>query len=45
MERLTVPQVHNEEDRHRVKIQTHTLNKEQMLIKASQVIYIKYYFI
>ena len=50
MERLTAPQVYNDEDRHRVKTQTHTLNKEQMLIKASQVtfvkkIYIKYYVI
>ena len=36
--------------RHRIKIQTHTQNKEQMLTRASQVtfvkkIYIKYYFI
>ena len=43
-------QVHNEEHRHRVKIQTHTQNKEQMLRRSSQVtfvkkIYIKYYFI
>ena len=35
---------------HRIKIQTHTQNKEQMLTRASQVtfvkkIYIKYYFI
>ena len=49
-ERLTVTQVQNEEDRHRVKIQTHTQNKEKMLRRASQVtfvkkIYIKYYFI
>ena len=39
----------NEEDRRRVKIQTHTQNKEQMLGRASQVtfvkkIYKKYYF-
>ena len=49
-ERLTVTQVQNEEDRHRVKIETHTQNKEKMLRRASQVtfvkkIYIKYYFI
>ena len=40
----------NEEDRHRVKVQTHTQNKQQTLRRASQVtftkkIYIKYYFI
>ena len=45
-----VAQVQNEEHRHRVKIQTHTQNKEQMRRRASQVtfvkkIYIKYYFI
>ena len=40
----------NEEDRHRVKIQTHTQNTQQMPSRASQVtfvkkMYIKYYFI
>ena len=40
----------NEEDRHRVKMQSDTQNKQQMLRRASQVtfvkkIYIKYYFI
>ena len=42
--------VDNDEHRHRVKIQMHTQNKEQMLRISSQVtfvkkIYIKYYFI
>ena len=46
----TLTQVHNGEHRHRVKIQAHTQNKEQMLRRSSQVtfvkkIYIKYYFI
>ena len=46
----TLTQVHNEEHRHRVNIQAHTQNKEQMLRRSSQVtfvkkIYIKYYFI
>ena len=46
----TLTQVHNEEHRHRFKIQTHTQNKEQMHRTSSQVtfakkIYKKYYFI
>ena len=41
-----VAQVQNEEpDRHRVKIQTHTQNKEQMLRRASQVIFAKKIYI
>ena len=50
MKDVTLAQVQNEEHRHRVKIQTHTQNKEQILRRSSQVtfvkkIYIKYYFI
>ena len=37
----TLIQVHNEEHRHRVKIQNQTQNKEQMLRRSSQVTFIK----